>query len=142
MLYRFTEIDWYILNYLRRNLMHKQPTDRRITSSYQRTLTLRKQPLSFMVTTRIVLFMVLVSITCTFTSVVHASQATSRHTSAKGEYQPAPANTAYLTYKYDNMRTGQNPNETQLNESTVNSSMFGKHVSYSVDGQVYAQPLF
>lgn len=57
-------------------------------------------------------------------------------------YRPAPANTAVLTYKYDNFRTGQNPNETILNESNVNSSKFGKHVSYPVDGQVYAQPLF
>src|SRR5205807_6867118 len=48
-----------------------------------------------------------------------------------------PANTAVLTYKFDNLRTGENPNETLLNESNVNSSQFGKHVSYGVDGNVY-----
>jgi hypothetical protein len=55
---------------------------------------------------------------------------------------PAQANSAVLTYKYDNDRTGQNPNETVLNQSNVNSSQFGLHVAYPVDGQIYAQPLF
>jgi hypothetical protein len=57
-------------------------------------------------------------------------------------YQPAQANSAVLTYKYDNDRTGQNSNETILNQSNVNSSQFGLHVAYPVDGQIYAQPLF
>ena len=68
----------------------------------------------------------------------HAAEATS----VKSWYHPAQANTAVLTYKYDDDRTGQNPNETVLNQSNVNSSKFGIHVSYPVDGQVYAQPLF
>jgi Ricin-type beta-trefoil lectin domain-like len=54
----------------------------------------------------------------------------------------APANTAVTTYHNDNLRTGQNPNESILTTSNVNSSQFGKRVTYSVDGQVYTQPLF
>jgi hypothetical protein len=47
-----------------------------------------------------------------------------------------------LTYKYDNNRSGTNPNETILNTGNVNSSQFGLRVTYPVDGQVYAQPLY
>ncbi len=54
----------------------------------------------------------------------------------------APANTAVTTYHNDNLRTGQNPNETILTTSNVTSSQFGKLVTYPVDGQVYGQPLF
>ncbi len=54
----------------------------------------------------------------------------------------APANSAVTTYRNDNSRTGQYPNETILNTSNVNVSQFGKRVSYPVDGQMYAQPLY
>jgi len=54
----------------------------------------------------------------------------------------AAANTAVTTYKNDTFRTGQNTNETILNTSNVNSKQFGMRVTYGVDGQVYAQPLF
>src|ERR1700726_4745413 len=54
----------------------------------------------------------------------------------------APANSAVTTYRNDNGRTGQYPNETVLNTSNVNVSQFGKRVSYPVDGQMYAQPLY
>ncbi len=54
----------------------------------------------------------------------------------------AVASTAVTTYRNDNGRTGQYPSETVLNTSNVNVSQFGKRVSYPVDGQLYAQPLY
>lgn len=54
----------------------------------------------------------------------------------------APANTAVLTYKNSTLHTGSNQNETILTPNNVNSAQFGKLVSYPVDGQVYAQPLY
>ena len=54
----------------------------------------------------------------------------------------APANSAVTTYRNDNGRTGQYSNETILNTSNVNVQHFGKRVSYPVDGQLYAQPLY
>ncbi len=54
----------------------------------------------------------------------------------------APANTAVTTYHNDNLRTGGNTHETILTSGNVSSSQFGKRVTYPVDGQVYAQPLY
>ena len=54
----------------------------------------------------------------------------------------APANSAVTTLRNDNARTGQFPNETTLTTASVNASQFGKRVSYPVDGQLYAQPLY
>lgn len=46
------------------------------------------------------------------------------------------------TYHYDNSRSGQNVNETILRPAVVNQNSFGKLFSQSVDGQVYAEPLY
>ncbi len=46
------------------------------------------------------------------------------------------------TYHYDNLRTGRNTHETILTPLVVSQSTFGKLFSQSVDGQVYAEPLY
>lgn len=51
-------------------------------------------------------------------------------------------NVPVLTFKYDNQHTGANTNETLLNVQNVSSSQFGKRMTYPVDGQIYAQPLY
>src|SRR5437588_2804113 len=52
------------------------------------------------------------------------------------------SNISVLTFHNYNLRTGQYLHETVLNTSNVNAQSFGKRVSYPVDGQLYAQPLF
>jgi hypothetical protein len=54
----------------------------------------------------------------------------------------AQAVSGYLTWKNDNAHTGQQRNETVLTPANVNSTHFGKLFSESVDGYVFAQPLY
>ncbi len=49
---------------------------------------------------------------------------------------------AVTTHFNDPHRTGTNPSETTLTTSNVNVDSFGKLFSRSVDGQIYAQPLY
>src|SRR6185437_5453682 len=46
-------------------------------------------------------------------------------------------NSAVLTYKYDNLRTGAITSETLLTPANVNVRQFGRRVAYPVDGQIY-----
>ena len=47
-----------------------------------------------------------------------------------------------LTNRNDNARTGANLNELVLSTLNVNPSLFGKLFSQTVDGSIYAQPLY
>lgn len=49
---------------------------------------------------------------------------------------------AVLTQHNDNARTGANLSETLLSTATVNAKSFGKLGTLSVDGYLYAQPLY
>jgi len=54
-----------------------------------------------------------------------------------------PASSAnVITYHYDNLRTGWNPNETLLTPAVVQSSQFKSIATAALDDQVDAQPLF
>ncbi len=55
---------------------------------------------------------------------------------------PARGQISVWTYHYNNQRTGLNTNETILNLTNVNSTSFGKLFTYTVDGYVYAEPLY
>jgi hypothetical protein len=49
---------------------------------------------------------------------------------------------AIPTYHYDNARTGQNTHEYALSPAVVHAGSFGKLFACSVDGHIYAEPLY
>lgn len=53
-----------------------------------------------------------------------------------------PGFTGTLLYRNDNFRTGQNLAESVLTPSTVTAAQFGLLFTDTVDGQIYAQPLY
>ena len=55
---------------------------------------------------------------------------------------PTPSSIDVTTYHYNNMRTGQNTQETALTTANVNPTRFGKLGAFMVDGKVDAQPLY
>jgi uncharacterized protein (TIGR03437 family) len=52
------------------------------------------------------------------------------------------AQVGVTTYRNNLARSGEYLNETVLTPANVNSARFGKIFSHSVDGQIYAQPLY
>jgi len=55
---------------------------------------------------------------------------------------PLSAQVNVTTYHNDTARTGQNTQEAILTPSNVNSTLFGKLFSVTVDGAIFAQPLY
>lgn len=73
-------------------------------------------------------------------SAVSAVSASGRESAPLTVLNVAP--NAVLTYHNDDARDGAYTEETTLTPSNVNSTQFGKIISYPVDGQIYSQPLY
>ncbi len=83
------------------------------------------------------------SVSSSTSSVISASYNSSTQTAPLAVTQAtSAANVSVLTYHNDNLRTGQNVNESILTTANVNSAMFGKLFSLPVDGPIFAQPLY
>ena len=77
------------------------------------------------------------------THTISATSVVSSSTSAQASATVVNiARSAVLTYHNDDARDGAYTEEVTLMPSNVNSNQFGKLVSYSVDGQIYGQPLY
>jgi hypothetical protein len=73
----------------------------------------------------------------------HTIEAEVRDTSASGTATAVVTNYAgVLTYQNDNQRDGLNSQEILLTPTNVVQANFGKLFTYSVDGEVRAQPLY
>jgi hypothetical protein len=84
-------------------------------------------------------------VACGLLAIVPFSALTRGQTGIDEQPQPAPAATqapSVLTWHNDNSRTGQNLTETILTPANVNTTQFGKKFTLSVDGWVFAQPLY
>src|SRR5438876_2346173 len=95
-------------------------------------------------TARIFIVLILLLIACLYLGGRTAQYVSGFSSLVLTTYQhlATPSDDSVLTFHNDTLRTGQNLNETLLNTGNVNPQHFGKRVSYPVDGQVYAQPLF
>jgi hypothetical protein len=57
-------------------------------------------------------------------------------------FAPKPSSLGVFTYRNDNLRTGQNLNETVLTPANVTAASFGRLYSYPLDGLSYTAPLY
>ncbi len=75
-------------------------------------------------------------------TIVAASAADSSATVSAALTVINAAQASVLTYHNDDARDGAYLEEVELTPTNVNSTQFGKLVSYPVDGPIYAQPLY
>ncbi len=89
---------------------------------------------------RLILF---VCFTVAFTSIFAGCGGVSSSSSGDPTPTPTPgAQNGYLTWKFNNQRTGLQSNETTLTPANVNAGQFGEKFSNPIDGFAYAQPLY
>src|SRR5689334_17771957 len=100
--------------------------------------TISRQRLITLVTSLVMLLTLLIGVP----TWVSARTASPPHAAPRAPRVAGPADTAVLTYRNDTFHSGLNPFETILTPNNVKAPQFGKRVSYPVDGQAYAQPLY